>query len=150
MKNFKKTILFLLTILLTTPIAHSSELSAYVEATLRKPLNLVVGPATQVVDFEMDGKTYVIVIADLSFNKNITPFNTKKKKLNRTSEKEITQAVKNTFIKLQNTKYKTKNEIVIIIFDKKLFGRTDNKTLRKFIFKGEFNKGRLVRVSRLE
>ncbi len=148
MRNFK-TILSFLIILFTPFFANSSELSTFVEVSLRRPLNLVTGPATQVVDFEMDGKTYVIVVADLSFNKNVSPFGNKKERNERTSEKEITQAVKNTFVKLQNTKYKTKNEIYIIVFDKKLFGRTDNRTLRKFIYKGEFKKGKLISVSKL-
>ncbi len=149
MTNFKKQfipIIFLMSIILS---ANASELSTFVENSLRRPLNLVTGPATQVVDFEMDGKTYVIVVADLSFNKNITPFNKKKLIDERTSEKEIAQAVRNTFIKIQNTKYRRKKEIYIIIFDKKLFGRTDNKTLRKFIYKAEFRKGKLTKVTKL-
>ncbi len=149
MINFNKRLISIIFIFSVIVYANASELSTFVENSLRRPLNLVTGPATQVVDFEMGGKTYVIVVADLSFNKNLTPFNKNKNIEERTSEKEIAQAVKNTFMKIQNTKYKTKKEIYIIIFDKKLFGRTDNKTLRKFIYKAEFRKGKLVKVSKL-
>ena len=149
MTNFEKYLIAVLLTFTTFFIANASDISVFVENSLRKPLNLVTGPATQVVDFEMDGKTYVIVVADLSFNKNLSPFDKKKNSDERTSEKEIAQAVKNTFAKLQNTKYKTKREIYIIVFDKKLFGRTDNKTLRKFIYKGVFKKGKLIEVSKL-
>ncbi len=148
MKSFKKILISLILMLVIPSLAESSELSQIVETTLRKPLNLVSGPATQVVDFKMGDKIYIVVIADLSFNKNITPFG-KKTNNNRTSEKEVTLAVKTAFNKLQSRKFKKVKEIFIIVFDKKLFGRTNNKTLRKFIYKGEFNKGQLVKVAKL-
>ncbi|GEM_PF-2578063 len=150
MKDFKKYLLAIF-ILAVSLSAKTSDLSTIVEGSLRKPLNLVTGPATQVVDFELDGKTIVIVVADLSFNKTLgNPFAKNEKTEERTSEKEVEKAVKNTFVKLQNTKFRRKNEIYIIIFDKKLFGRTDNKTLRKFVYKGIFKKGKLLRVEKLK
>ncbi len=146
MKSFKKRLLLvLITCFIILPL-YSSELSTFVEGSLRKPLNMISGPATQVVDFQLNGITYVIVISDLSFNKTITPFNNKHKENERTSKKEIVRAVKNTFMKIQNTRFKTRKVIYIIIFDKKLFGRTDNKTLRKFIFKAEYKNGKLTDI----
>ena len=146
MKSFKLAIILtIITFFAITPL-YSSDLSTFVEGSLRKPLNMISGPATQVVDFQLNGITYVIVISDLSFNKTITPFNNKQKENERTSKEEIVRAVRNTFVKIQNTRFKTRKVIYIIIFDKKLFGRTNNKTLRKFMFKGEYHRGKLVNI----
>ena len=149
MKNFKKAIFSLFIIFIFQFYGECSELSTFVESSLRKPLNLITGPATQVVDFDCDGKTFVVVIADLSFNKNLSPFGNTKAKNERTSEKEIEKAVKNTFLKIQNTKFKMRKEIIIVVIDKKLFGRTNNKTLREFMFSGKFQRGKLIKVTKL-
>ncbi len=150
MRGFKYTLIALCIVLLNFS-GFGQNLSSIVEASLRKPLNLITGPATQVVDFSIEDKTYVVVIADLSFNKTVSnPFGNKNRNNKRTSKKEIEQAIKNTFKRLENTPYSKRRVIYLILFDKELFGREENRTLRRFVFKAKFNNGRLQKVECLK
>ena len=152
MKGFKKG-LFLLAILLfiTQPSPlFAAKLSAFFEKQLRRPLNLIVGPATQVVDFKIGDITYVVLISDLSFSKNMSnPFGNENAE-ERTSEKTIEKAVYSAFKQLEKTVKTQTKPIYLIICDKQLFGTVNSKTIRKFIFKAEFRNGKFMSLKKLK
>ncbi len=152
MKGFKNGLKFLaIAIFLTSasPI-FAFKLSAFFEKQLRRPLNLIVGPATQVVDFRIGEITYIVLISDLSFSKNISnPFGNEKNE-QRTSEKAIEKAVYSAFKQFEKTVKTQTRPIYLIIFDKQLFGNINTKTVRKFIFKAEFRNGKLLSLKKLK